>query len=240
MGPATATSLPLKIEAMRCQENLIKCRPTSALDASSHAWRDQPDVRLRPAPRPGEQHAAEHIEPTTAAARERVLSLAELARALGTLPAARTKARRGATRPPAASLAVALLQARRRAFQHAPAPDDLVLPTLARDGKGLAPISGWNWLKRELDRASGVAAWRLHDFRRSLVTVCAEQGAEVAVLDSLLNHATSATRGGVIGTYQRATLLEPMRKVMAQWDRLLADELRGEMPAAAVVALRTG
>jgi hypothetical protein len=31
----------------------------------------------------------------------------------------------------------------------------------------LAPISGWNWLKRELDRASSVVGWRLHDFRRS-------------------------------------------------------------------------
>ena len=44
----------------------------------------------------------------------------------------------------------------------------------------------------------------------------------------MLNHASGATRGGVIGTYQRATLLEPMRKVMAQWDRLLSDELQIE------------
>ena len=73
-----------------------------------------------------------------------------------------------------------------------------------------------------------MTGWRLHDFRRSPVTICAEQGAEVAVLDSMLNHASGATRGGVIGTYQRATLLEPMRKVMAQWDRLLSDELQIE------------
>ena len=211
---------------------------------------------------------AEHIETTTAAARERVLSLAELARiwraaatlepvyrdavhlliatgqrrsevagmtwdeidparALWTLPAARTKARRQHVLP-LPPLAVALLQARRRAFQHPPAPDDLVLPTLARDGKSIAPISGWNWLKRELDRASGITGWRLHDFRRSLVTICAEHGAEVAVLDSMLNHASSATRSGVIGTYQRATLLAPMRTVMVLWDQLLSDELQIE------------
>jgi integrase len=231
---------------------------------------------------------AEHIETTTAPPRERVLSLAELARiwraaetlepvyrdvvhllittgqrraevagmtwgeidlappravgttagGLWTLPAARTKARRQHALP-LPPLAVAALQARLAVFLHVPARDDLVLPTLARDGRSVAPISGWNWLKRELDRASGVTDWQMHDFRRSLVTVCAEHGAEVAVLDSMLNHASSATRGGVIGTYQRATLIEPMRKVMALWDRLLSEELHIETrPPAQVLALR--
>ena len=32
--------------------------------------------------------------------------------------------------------------------------------------------------------------------------------------NSMLNHAASATRGGVIGVYQKASLIEPMRKVM--------------------------
>jgi integrase len=141
----------------------------------------------------------------------------DLAGALWTLPAARTKARR----------------------QHA-----LPLPTLARDGKSFAPVGGWSWLKRALDRASGVAAWRLHDFRCSLVTICAEHGAEVAVLDSMLNHASSATRGGVIGTYLHATLLEPMRKLMVMWNGLLSKALHSKAPAARppaeVVALRAG
>ena len=95
-----------------------------------------------------------------------------------------------------------------------------MLLTLARDGKSIAPISGWNRLKRELDRTAGVTAWRLHDFRRSIVTICAEHGADVVTLDSMLNHACSATWSGVIGVYQRATLLEPMRWVMTLWDGL--------------------
>jgi hypothetical protein len=45
------------------------------------------------------------------------------------------------------------------------------------------------------------------------------------VLDTLLNHASSATRGGVIGTYQQALLIEPTRKVMALWDRLLREAI---------------
>jgi len=126
---------------------------------------------------------------------------------------------------PLASLPVAALQARHAVRQRQPAATDLVLPTLTRDGKSIAPTSGWNWLKRELDRRSGVSRWRRHDFRRSIVSICAEHGADIAVLDSLLNHASSATRGGVIGTYQRARLIEPTRKVMALWDRLLREAI---------------
>jgi hypothetical protein len=129
-------------------------------------------------------------------------------------------------------LAVATLQARHAAHQRPPAATDLVLPTLARDGKSIAPISGWNWLKRELDRRSGLTEWQLHDFRRRIVSICAEHGADIAVLDSLLNHASSATRPGVIGTCQRALLVEPTRKVMALWDGLLSKAI-GLLPAVA-------
>jgi integrase len=161
----------------------------------------------------------------------------DLERALWTLPAARTKARRQHVLP-IAPLAAATLQARHAAHQRPPAGTDLVLPTLARDGKSIAPISGWNWLKRELDRASGVAEWRLHDFRRSIVSICAEHGADIGTLDTLLNPSSSATRGGIVGVYQRATLLEPMRGVMALWDRLLREALADRAPDESVVPLR--
>jgi integrase len=149
-----------------------------------------------------------------------------LARAVWILPSARTKARRQHVIP-LPELAMACLRARHDAFQRLPRPADLVLPTIGRDGKTIAPVSGWNWLKRELDRRTELPHWRLHDFRRSLVTICAEHGADVAVLDSLLNHASSATRGGVIGVYQRATLIEPMRKLMALWNGMLTNALAG-------------
>ncbi len=72
-----------------------------------------------------------------------------------------------------------------------------------------------------------LSAWQFYDFRPSLVTICAEHGADVAVLDSLLNHASSATSGVVIGVYQRTTLIEPMRKLMALWNDLLIGALAG-------------
>jgi integrase len=163
----------------------------------------------------------------------------DLAASLWTLPAGRTKARRQQHTIPLPALAVAILQARQKACAQFPAGDDLVLPSQNRDGKSNAPISGWAWLKRELDkRARELPPWQMHDFRRSLVTHCAEQGADIAVLDSLLNHAASATRGGIVGVYQKATLLEPMRQVMRCWNLLLETALAGD--AETIVELPAG
>jgi integrase len=203
---------------------------------------------------------AADIETTTAAPRERVLTLAELGliwraaswldplyrdlvhlmiltgqrrsevagmrwreidlvQGLWTLPGDRTKARRQHVIPLPAT-AVAILQARQRT-------DDLVLPTIGRDGRTVAPVSGWNWLKRELDHQQlTIPPWLFHDFRRSLVTHLAERGIDIALLDSMLNHAASVTRAGVIGVYQKASLIEPMRNAMAVWDSLIGQASR--------------
>jgi integrase len=215
---------------------------------------------------------AEHVEAAIPPARERVLSLVELAaiwraadalipryrdavrllmltgqrcsevagmtwgeidltRALWTLPAARNKSRRQHTIPLPA-LAIELLQACYAALPEPPAPHDLVLPSRR---SGNVPLPEWTPVKRSLEHAMSVAPWRFHDFRRSIVSLSAEHGADVAVLDTLLNHASSATRGGVIGVYQRATLIEPMRQVMALWNKLLATTLE---PQVDVVPLR--
>jgi hypothetical protein len=54
-------------------------------------------------------------------------------------------------------------------------------------------------------------------------TIMAEQGADIAVLDSLLNRAASGPRGGIVA--QKATLVEPMRKLMVLCDDLLTKAL---------------
>jgi integrase len=145
-----------------------------------------------------------------------------LADGLWTLPGGRTKARRQHV-VPLPEAAIAVLEGRQRGGS-----DDLVLPTIGRDGRSVAAVSGWAWLKRELERRLTIEPWQMHDFRRSLVTHCAESGADVAVLDAMLNHAASMTRGGIVGVYQKATLIGPMREVMALWDRLLTEALSGE------------
>jgi len=148
----------------------------------------------------------------------------DLKRGLWTLPGGRTKARRQHVIP-LPPLAVAVLQARRKALRRVPGADHLVLPAISQDGNNVTSFSGFSWVKRAIDRQIGIPSWQLHDFRRSLVTHLAEKGADVAVLDSMLNHAASVTRGGVIGVYQKASLIEPMRKVMTIWDDLLTKAL---------------
>jgi hypothetical protein len=55
-------------------------------------------------------------------------------------------------------------------------------------------------------------------------------------LDRLLNHVAAATSGGVIAVYQRASLLEPMRRAVAAWEGILAGHL-GRQRVGNVVAL---
>jgi integrase len=160
----------------------------------------------------------------------------DLAAGTWTLPTERTKARRAHV-VPLPSLAVEILRARRPGTL---ADADLVLPVLSRAGR-LVSFDAWNWVKSIVTKSSGLQGWRWHDLRRTFVTLCAEAGGNVAVLDSILNHASSVTRAGVIGVYQRATLLEPARVVMRQWDGILREALGLPAPeddAGNVVPLR--
>jgi integrase len=142
----------------------------------------------------------------------------ELDIAAGTwiLPTARTKAKRPHV-VPLPSLAVELLRAR---LPTTPAPGDLVLPVLGEAGL-LVPLSSWGWVKVLITRATGLQDWRWHDLRRTFVTLSAEADGDINVLDRILNHAASATKGGVLGVYQRAKLAKQMRAAMTQWDTML-------------------
>ena len=71
-----------------------------------------------------------------------------------------------------------------------------------------------------------------------IVTILAEAGADIAVLNSMLNHAASGTRGGIVAVYQRATLVEPMRKAMALWNSLLVAAINPPAGSEAVLNLR--
>jgi integrase len=161
----------------------------------------------------------------------------DLDKALWTQPSNRNKARRQHV-VPLPPTAVAIIQARRAAFIREPATEDLVLPSLTRDGTRIVPIRDWQYFKKEIRHIINSDDWVLHDFRRSIVSNCAEAGGDLAALDSILNHASSATRGGVVGVYQRAVLLEPMRKMMTLWDNLLSAAINPPVDDTKVVPLR--
>jgi integrase len=133
-----------------------------------------------------------------------------------TLPTQKTKARRAHV-VPLPSLAVELIKARQ-------GERDLH-PTLVLPNQVGTAISGWSWLKDKLTELSGVNGWVFHDLRRTLVSQLAEKGVSAFVLDSLLNHSAATTRVGVLGVYNRSTMLEPARGAIATWDAMLRDAL---------------
>lgn len=104
-------------------------------------------------------------------------------------------------------------------------PLTLVLPPLAlalvRQGDtedyvfagSVGKISGFSKLKLALDKASGVADWRLHDLRRTAATNMQELGIRNEVVQSILNHAVP----GVGGIYLRSELEKQKAEALAIW-----------------------
>jgi integrase len=82
-------------------------------------------------------------------------------------------------------------------------------------------------IKAALVDATGIDGWRWHDFRRSFATALAEAGVAESVADAILNHKQSATRGGVLGVYQRAQRWPEQVAAMTTWADLLSSTLTG-------------
>ena len=93
---------------------------------------------------------------------------------------------------------------------------------------GRSSVSGFSRAESRLYALSGNEgddSWRVHDFRRSLVSTAArELGTPIAVADRHLNHAGGAR--GIARVYQRYDLLRERKQLAQQW----ADWLYEEMP----------
>ena len=120
-------------------------------------------------------------------------------------------------------MALAILQAR---YAGAGCPRaGLVFPA-PRSGRS---VDTFSVIKTALDAASGVAGWRWHDLRRSFATALAEAGTPEPVADAILNHRQTATRGGVLGVYQRASRWPEQIEAMRLWDRMLTSAITGNV-----------
>lgn len=106
-------------------------------------------------------------------------------------------------------------------------PGDLVFTT---DGK--REIGGFSKRKRELDVASGVVDWRLHDLRRTSRTLLSRAGVDSDVAERCLGHAI----GGVRGVYDRHRFEAEMRDAFERLAALIETIIRG--PAENVIPLR--
>jgi integrase len=123
------------------------------------------------------------------------------------------------------------LEILRRRHEATDEPDaGLVFPA-PRSGKALATFRN---MKTELVAAAAQDGWRLHDFRRSFATALGEAGFAEPVVDAVLNHRQAATRGGVLGVYQRATRWPEQVRAMEIWGEMLAAAIEGR-PAGALV-----
>jgi integrase len=111
-----------------------------------------------------------------------------------------------------------------RTKNHRPHP--VPLPPLARNAiaegdsvflfGGDRPVTSWSRAKAELDAASGVKNWRLHDLRCTAATGMAELGIAPHIIEAVLNH-VSGHKGGVAGIYNRAQYAEEKRAALERW-----------------------
>ena len=77
-------------------------------------------------------------------------------------------------------------------------------------------FSSWSAEKAKLDQRALIAAWTLHDLRRSCATQLGELGVQPHHTEAILNH-YSGHRSGVAGVYQRAKYADEMRLALQRW-----------------------
>jgi integrase len=76
--------------------------------------------------------------------------------------------------------------------------------------------SDWGRAKQQFDQGLGIAAWTLHDLRRTAATGMAELGIQPHIIEAVLNH-VSGHKAGVAGIYNRARYEGEMRDALQRW-----------------------
>lgn len=149
-----------------------------------------------------------------------------------TLPADRTKTG-NALRVPLPKLAAVLLD-ETIAAEERPADSDFVFTTT-----GDTSVSGFSKAKARLDQlihdtrlgegtknASLMPHWTLHDLRTTFCTLaCDELGADMNVVDRMLNHVASSTTSKIKRVYNRSEMFEARREVANDWAEYLEYEV---------------
>jgi integrase len=97
---------------------------------------------------------------------------------------------------------------------------------------GIKPITGFDSFKKQLDAASGVTGWRIHDLRRTARTLLSRSGIDADIAERALGHTT----GGVRGVYDRYAYAAEKRRAFEALARQI--ELILHPSSDAVVPLR--
>jgi integrase len=118
----------------------------------------------------------------------------------------------------------------RAVLQGAPRLTDLVF-------QGRAGVfNGFSKAKANLDDASGVTGWRLHDLRRTVATGLQKLGVRLEVTEAVLNH-VSGSRAGVVGIYQRHAWIDEKRGAMNAWGAQVAVLVKGREAEGNIVRI---
>jgi integrase len=99
------------------------------------------------------------------------------------------------------------------------------------------PFNGFGLAKAQLDAASGVDNWRLHDLRRTMATGLQKLAVRLEVTEAILNH-VSGSRSGIVGVYQRYAYADEKRAALAAWGERVAAIVEGRETSSNVVSLR--
>jgi integrase len=95
--------------------------------------------------------------------------------------------------------------------------------------RGTVPVEIGSKMKRRLDALTGIADWRIHDIRRSVVTGMATLNIRPDVIELIVNH-VSGFRAGVAGIYNKSEMLPERRAALERWSQHVAG-LVAERPA---------
>jgi integrase len=101
---------------------------------------------------------------------------------------------------------------------------------------GSKPIAGWSRPKRELDKASGVTGWTIHDLRRTVATGMQKLGVTLQTVETCLGH-TAGSRGGIVGVYQRHDYATEKRIALERWGQHVCNLIEGKLSTPNVVPL---
>jgi integrase len=81
---------------------------------------------------------------------------------------------------------------------------------------GDKPLNSWGKAKERLDKAAGIAPWRIHDIRRTVATGLQKLKVPLTVTEAVLGH-TAGSRGGIVGIYQRHDYADEKRAALEAW-----------------------
>lgn len=83
--------------------------------------------------------------------------------------------------------------------------------------KGTTPVVGFSKTKKSIDRKSSVRDWRIHDFRRTMVTGMNEMGIAPHVVEAVVNHISGEAKAEVAGIYNKAQYMDARKAALNDW-----------------------